>query len=1226
MPSVNILIGGTGIKSAALMRRRAAFYRHGVGAVFGIDTDNEPEAADARALGPQQLILSNAQFQQLLQQRAASTVQTAWSRMWTAQSGGAREPFSLTVLRAGAETVRANLLGGEGLYTLRATGWHALFTLEQANPGFVSQIAAAINTAAADLPAGERAVVNIVASIAGGTGSGLFLPLIGKLRREPTLQHDPANYAIHLTLITPSAFETTLQGADNEMVLRSRGRSGSYAAFREVESLCRPSDARVPRFEARPIDGGARPSVERIYWIGRRGVDANAPADAAFNEASRLLELLNDDGVANLINGKVGATPFTQLPSVTLLEYPKLEMARGLAARSAGDLIQEIRDVRGDVSTPILNKRPAERGPIVSFIQEHRLQPFVLQTLAIATTTNVDQGEVVGQGGLIAELGVPARLDRVPTGTAVTPTGYHGTDTEWTTYMGAMHLALETAEKQDILDTERMLAENQTKEAAYVVQAAAETLQETSPPAGQIVQAGQGQLVSLGAARLRLQGLVETLNIARTFFGRGPVASVTATGDPPLRSVQEQREIVERFESRLLGPLQPQNPSGLFYSGWITFLFFLIGFLALVIWLARALPPPFNFVWEIPAPLVDVARPPTTTELFAVGIGAVVAAFVHMFFVNRNRKPLWRVRQDLEREWIEEWNWLVRCRQTEMVWKSANELCNVLLFGTQKAPDGAEGLLARGNDSSLGALFSLIDQLDSWLDQLRGEAQGRGDQARRRHPQTFATVGDLQNLPTLNLRPVWPTVSLQVPLIDFNGQRRPSNLILVPPDPKSLLSATAWQANRRGNAQGGDVAAARGLAFLTSIEDAIQEGIVEKNLLPGDLDQALSQDPHLGHETLLAARLDDLARAAITRGAPGQFDTAPQGYTTLIAVPSEEVAGRVNAAITLASNDPTTYNYLSQIVPSPSPAQQGYCMVTKHAGEAIVVLQFRHFVWDDEVGTHLEDVEIGRRYHYAEGIGVAGGDPAQHKSFNATNTEFYMLPELAAATQIEVAGGMTRSLSPLFVPRLYGSDIRVGDVPTVIDLYYYARAHGYLRQELSTPGMHAPGVGQLVTWYLLDDPSLDVEDALAEGRACPLVTYSNLPASNPGDPLGSGRFAIVLFDAFLAAMSAARHGLGADQAPRILVNNTQVRYQEWNGPAGDLLEAIRTELVQQWQFLAPGQVAGVYNLQWEQVQHDAAQFDTQHRDEWRYICGIVFSRGAQNRHAQWSPAPTRSYR
>src|SRR2546430_11071243 len=51
------------------------------------------------------------------------------------------------------------------------------------------------------------------------------------------------------------------------------------------------------------------------------------------SEASRIIELLNDDGIARVIAGGLPGDPFTILPSVVLLEYPKLEIARGLAAR-----------------------------------------------------------------------------------------------------------------------------------------------------------------------------------------------------------------------------------------------------------------------------------------------------------------------------------------------------------------------------------------------------------------------------------------------------------------------------------------------------------------------------------------------------------------------------------------------------------------------------------------------------------------------------------------------------------------------------------------------------------------------------------------------------------------------------------------------------------------------------------------------------------------------------
>jgi hypothetical protein len=86
----------------------------------------------------------------------------------------------------------------------------------------------------------------------------------------------------------------------------------------------------------------ARPTIDRVYWLGHRDVDTDSTEEDTFFEASRFLALCNDDVFEQLVRTQMGDFPHTQTPSMLTIEYPKYELAQRLAAEATVDLIGEL--------------------------------------------------------------------------------------------------------------------------------------------------------------------------------------------------------------------------------------------------------------------------------------------------------------------------------------------------------------------------------------------------------------------------------------------------------------------------------------------------------------------------------------------------------------------------------------------------------------------------------------------------------------------------------------------------------------------------------------------------------------------------------------------------------------------------------------------------------------------------------------------------------------------
>ena len=236
----------------------------------------------------------------------------------------------------------------EGLWGLRAAGLLAFAAfMDPAATGPEAEAARRFKTRVQDELRragrdGQRITLNIVASTAGGTGAGFFLPFTLWLADHS----DVTSFETNLVLITSSAFDNErMDGGVNRREMWSKGRTGTFAIIRELELLYEADLRTTFPFRRFPIPTGnasddlryrlgSRP-FHRVYWMGRRARDGEARKADVYRETEPLVRILSNPDAVNDLDGQTGTFPQRLLPSVVTVDYPRLARARRLSSRLA---------------------------------------------------------------------------------------------------------------------------------------------------------------------------------------------------------------------------------------------------------------------------------------------------------------------------------------------------------------------------------------------------------------------------------------------------------------------------------------------------------------------------------------------------------------------------------------------------------------------------------------------------------------------------------------------------------------------------------------------------------------------------------------------------------------------------------------------------------------------------------------------------------------------------
>lgn len=325
-----------------------------------------------------------------------------------------------------------------GLFALRAHGlavFSMLFddskALAGAGPGLT--LRTYIDKRVTDAGANPR--INIVTSTAGGTGAGMVIPLALWLRQQYP------NAQLNLVAVTASAFAGVLKGAPNLNELRAKGLSGTYALLRElsffhdVDSQARFPERRLP--VTREREGLAYSPGNKlfahIYWFGGR--DGGGDPDHAFREAEPLLRVLSDDSAANFLDGKTGDSPLQWVGAATSIEYPKLRLQRRMVSRV---LVDSYRSLREPAPAFVAAAASVDKISLLDYVDATVMRPLgawfhAKRHGAMAPNyqpTSADAGDLLAA---VQQAAGPGGYEGVNKGVNILGNNYDSSATEWQT-------------------------------------------------------------------------------------------------------------------------------------------------------------------------------------------------------------------------------------------------------------------------------------------------------------------------------------------------------------------------------------------------------------------------------------------------------------------------------------------------------------------------------------------------------------------------------------------------------------------------------------------------------------------------------------------------------------------------------------------------------------------------------------------------------------------------
>ena len=1107
MGAVNIFLGGTGKAVAQDLQDSLDFYGLDIGSPIAFDLD--AEMGDGIAL---ELIAPGPDLAEGVRELA---------RAWNARHPGrALEPPPAgppgpqlrpenALLAEIGNGVISSPRPSAGLYALRAHGlcvFSLLFDDEQAIAGAGAGVAlrrAIAERAAAAARSGGELRINITTSTAGGTGAGTFLPLALWLRQQYPVA------SINLIAVTPSAFESVLDG---DPILRERavkGRSGTYAILRELSYLgasLGADDHVTPR--RIPVTGGDgvpyRPGdspFDRVFWFGgRRG---NTPADA-FEEAGELVRLLSHDASALIIAGQTGGAPMQHIGAATAIEYPKLRYQRRIISAVLQRAYRELSEGapgypgQADMDYSVFQYTAAsdgERGPLGQWFEEHRYGALgdsggIIE--AGATETLID--------GLLdaADAGAPYNA-AVPHGTSVQGANYHGARQQWQSYTGHVSAALE--------------AESTRRQPALAVVVRAARAGEARDFGQWLLSEADRSLGGAGSAPVPARALSEAVERIER---RALALSERFAADihPSGRTLQEADRAITDARDRFDAPPP--------LSVWVSMVRRGLGVAAglLAFTPLAAISGLLAGHQAGPLPL----RPVAVALAFLIGFVAFRAAAAQLARPARQAASLPERRRMEERALFAAYAERDRARSWQWMLREIRGLGDNLPLFTEFRQQ-AESLREQ------------VDRLADVYDSLEAKASADASKASRPPSHVAEEVGKtLVEDPAIAqaaARALHRRIRIRV---DATPASRAIDIRMrIAPDDDSeegrfnpaLVSAEKVLHARSGQPEGGlDAAVRDDREWRDSAWSLVNWQLGQS--LPDDFADAL-RHPDLSEEAAAASLAVMIGAlhlprepSLLLRGVAASAPSARRVY-----VGTNAIEGLYNQATRAERRVLDDYGP-SEVIPA--------------LGEQIVFLDLwadpGNVSWAPGVVGHSDDARRSRDTYYG-----AGGDPP---SATAEGECFTVLPELLAATKLEL-GGEVKPLPMPVVARLHGSDIDTAG-PTYAELYYLLRSRGWIatatsglstssrrRAHVARPG--EPGLG-LAEW--------------------PLGAYAN-------ETWGAGRGHLVVFDAFSEFLSFdGRPIVNGDEEHGIGVQS-RVHRDEW-ARAHDRGEIVplQRDVVRQW--------------------------------------------------------------
>ena len=1079
MGTVNIFLGGTGKHIAEDIQDSRDFYGLSIGepVAFDLDAATRPGVDLRGFVHPRQETIDSVG--EVARGWAAREPGPELGPADDAPKPGPQCSPEQSVLVAVGKGIAANPAPADGLYALRGHGltiFSALFdpSLAIAGAGDGHRLRNLIRDRVREARnEGGDLCVNLVTSTAGGTGAGTVVPLALWLREEYP------GVILTLLAVTPTAFASVLRGSPNMEELAAKGRSGTYAMFRELSFLQGVGDPQA-NFSPRALpatDKGiaytpGQPLFSRVYWFGGR--DANEP-EHAFEEAGALLRILSNENTAAELRGKTGNHPLMSVGAVTAIEYPRLRLQRKLvsgvlvaayerlrAARPTfvgGDAIDRevslLDYVGGDTGRGLGAWFSGQRHAALSLESAHApLGGAAAETLAART------GDEAGIEDYAS----------VPRGARIRGPNYEADDAGWKAYQAEVTEGLRDVAQAN----QRKLGDAIPKMRAGEETAFAEWLR--GKAFDEWLSGGGDGSKPDGVEDV--QALLDRLDQdARTLEQR-----VGADNFIPGDTVKEADDRINDLSNKLDKPADVKVD----LNWWQRILGFGAAaglFFAFVLGLSP--------VWDGVSRFGEFAGTSLSELLvWAGGVGIAIFAFMvvrWLFLRSAGNAASLRVRRQeaedrlfaayAERDRVRALRWLHQ------------ELCG---------RDGKTPLFRelRGQIESVKAA---VKELDDLYDGLRAQAASEVTRAAANPDHVRATVGDCLEQDQRIADSIVPEIAKRLRVDARLDPNRRICALAVRLEPLDGDDDQVTPASAAARDVLDAIAPDHGAANVAATDvanhwkDALW-GLVNWKLgenLPRTFDVAL-QRCEGGEDAATAALVDRLNRIEFPRRpsvdlrVPASDPVFRQLYAG-----SADIRARFSAALQHHGLDSAKRNALMQYAAAGQAGQD-----VGSLGEQIVFLDLwaddKGQAWAPNVISNAVEADVALRTYY-------DADPGAPDQATANQTCFTVIPELLAATKLELDGTIN-PLAPAVVARLLGSDLDAQG-PTYAELFHLLRARERIILDRTGSGPEARAIVRL---------SLDDREPIG------LVDYA---LGGVDDRVfGAGRAHVILFDAFCEFM------------------------------------------------------------------------------------------------------------
>ena len=1204
MSTINFFLGGSGKYVAEELKGLRTHYELPLPEFIAFDLSRESTHTGAFRLG-HDLLAPHEQFAD----RATDDTAPAWERLG---AGAGLDPQSqlpgpdtrpeAAVMSQTAREMRNEEPPVEGLWGLRAAGllaFAAFMDPDATGPEadaarrFTDRVQYALRAAGRD---GQRITVNIVASTAGGTGAGMFLPFSLWLA-EHSLATD---LETNLILITSSAFDNEpLDTGENQLEMQSKGRTGTFAIIRELELLYQQDPWTTFPVRQFPIATGnatndlryrlgSRP-FHRVYWMGRRSRDGEARKDDVYRETDPLLRILSNEAAVNDLDGMTGAFPQRLLPSVVTVDYPRLARARRLSSRLAQAALRHL--TQGE-DRPKLGRRFYEYpgnnpGAFGKFLQDNESRALAVAKGGETTIRPSDMDNLVKPFTTVTA--APLDFTGIDTGSNRTRAGYEAGDEDWQAYCASLTAAL----KQRWTQHEEYIEQHVRTEIrtegdrfrTHVTQIASEYLNPEEQTRGPY---------PLSALQTQIEELETDLAAVRTFFGHGRgIEGRLPGGSANQAKYQSAAGISRRIadqESALQRPTPPRAPGGLTAGRWALLVFVTL----------------FVAFWTM---VIGFAFVGNQGMLWGAVIGALVTAAL---MYRRLRRPsvtsLAKRRQREERR-------LFRLYQDRVFAHTGQALFGAI----------TESFVPRAQEA-VDELETRVAELRDVYAELLANAQARAGEVHTQPLHSVAEVGRDLSDPEIQTPEFLGALASRLridPQASDDSLIRDLSFSIAEGDGQAATGLVRLMAadirERRRQANGEQLgAASRGGLDLSAIDAAVDSAATTAlaRHLPRTLDEALRReagdaalatlDGHLAalvHKTPSGTPLAGQDRRRSSVDCNESDATVKRLY-----VPSVDVQGLVVSCVFEAAGGTLARSVRDELSECMGSFKQP--LVVPELGASIALLS----LWAPSVSdcpwapnSIMGTQEAHRAHDTYYGVSRDARSPG---FIGASQRNFHILPELSAAAAIEADGYPLQPLLPCVAARLLGSHPHE-EGPTILELFYLLRVDEVIGEQVSRERVSS----RRSSWEIRSG-----------GAALPLIERPLLAGTSAQDnAFGPGLRVVNAFDAFHDFMlfeGAMAGGLIRQQWQVVEFIGAELPLEAWARHGNAELANLQRQFVERWWEVGSRDVADLeHEAMLQLLRQDVDLMDSADASrDWQRAVEFVLRSGNKRRRALASSA------